>query len=290
MNQNNTPLSWILWHPHQGLWNPALVGLVRSIIPLSPISKLFTLFIIHIDTLILLLRALTRRVSLLGFTSIVSKARVPDTISILYFDLGTHKEAQELVLIVDKILPRISDNVEAYGFEASRESFDEAKAKFHKNKHVHLFNKALCCELPVGGNIKLYKDSGNGIGDSLYRKGGNYEEVEALRLSDWFSESNIDLEKSICLLRMNIEGAEYDVLRDLVDNMLAQHIDGYFGMWDDVSKIDLQRGNDFRAFLSDNQINSFTFNGRDMRWPLRVKCIEYAIETAVQVGLRKIQR
>ena len=64
---------------------------------------------------------------------------------------------------------------------------------------------------------------------------------------------------------MNIEGAEFDVLQDLVESGLAAHIDGYYGIWDDVSKISVKRDAEFREFLSRNGIRSMTFNGRDVK-------------------------
>ena len=133
----------------------------------------------------------------------------------------------------------------------------------------------------------LYQDSGRGSGDSLYRRSDSYEEVGATRLSDWLLRRNIILQRGICLLRMNIEGAEYDVIRDLVERGLAQNIDGYYGMWDDVFKIDQQRDEAFRAFLTANRIHPFTFNGRDMRWSWRRRCIEYDINTSVLARLHK---
>ena len=111
-----------------------------------------------------------------------------------------------------------------------------------------------------------------------------------MRLSDWLRERNIVLGDRICLLRMNIEGAEYDVLQDLVENGLAAHIDGYYGMWDDISKTDIRRDAEFRVFLSRNDIRSFTFNGRDVKWRARMKCIEYDMNSSVLAGLRRLDR
>ena len=88
---------------------------------------------------------------------------------------------------------------------------------------------------------------------------------------------------------MNIEGAEYDVIEDLVESQLARYISGYYGMWDDVSKIDMQRDDRFRAFLAKNQIHPFTFNGRDIPWAVRMSCIEYDINTSVLTGMRKLE-
>jgi hypothetical protein len=106
--------------------------------------------------------------------------------------------------------------------------------------------------VPSSGKVTLYKDSGRGSGDSLYRESDSYEEVDATRLSDWLLRRNIILQRGICLLRMNIEGAEYDVIKDLVESGLARNIDGYYGMWDDVFKIDQQRDEAFSC-LSDSE-------------------------------------
>ena len=113
---------------------------------------------------------------------------------------------------------------------------------------------------------------------------------KADRLSDWLRERNIALEDRICLLRMNIEGAEYDVLQDLVASGLAPHIDGYYGLWDDISKTAIPRDREFRTFLSRHHIRSFTFNGRDVRWGVRRKCIAYDLHTSVLAGLRRLER
>src|SRR5438034_4671037 len=103
-------------------------------------------------------------------------------------------------------------------------------------------------------------------------------------------EKDISLEDRICLLRMNIEGAEFDVLQDLVESGLATNVDGYYGMWVDVSKINVKRDAEFREFLSTNGISSMTFNGRDVRWRFRMKCIEYDMNTSVMVGSRRLER
>ena len=287
----NRPLSWILWHPHQGLWNARLLRTVKKVIPIRPIYRLVSRAIILIDTILLFTRALNRRISKMGIAQVFSRTKVPPGLSLLYFDLGTHKEARELSWMVEKVLPRLCDHFEAYGFEAARECFEQAKAKFVGRENVRLIHRALCYELPADGVVKLYKDSGAGLGNSLYRSFyAAYEEAPAVRLSGWLRENNLHPESSICLLRINIEGAEYDVIMDLVENGLARQIDGYYGMWDDISKIDQQRDEMFRAFLAKHRIFPFAFNGRDFTAVLRMKCIEYDIKTQVQAGIRRIKK
>ena len=216
---------------------------------------------------------------------------MPADVCILYFDLGTHARARELAWMVRHTLPMFAHNFKGYGFEASAELADTARARFDGRHHVTIIHAALCNEPPEDGKVKLYKDGSDGLENSLYRRGfGEYEVVEAMRFSDWFKAQGFDVSKSICLLRMNIEGAELDVIADLLKSGLDHCIDGYFGMWDDLSKIDVHRSEAFRALLKERGIWPFTFNGRDFKVPLRLRCIEYEVATAVQVGLRRLSK
>jgi FkbM family methyltransferase len=290
LSKNRKPILRTLWDPHQGLWNSTLVGGLRKVMPITVIHRVMCRATIFLDTFILFVWAFFIRVSSLGISSIFRQARVPDDISILYLDIGTHKEGAELLLIVDELLPPICNNFEAYGFEANQESFEQVTKKFIDRGNVQLIHKALVCNLPSNGKIKLYKNGKDGLGDSIYRHATQYEEVECKRLSDFLIESHLIKENRIIILRMNIEGAEYDVLQDLVENELDNCIDGYFGMWDDISKIDSERDAEFRIFLAKHQIHTFTFNGRDLVWSFRKKCIAYHLHTQIMKGLRKLNK
>lgn len=290
MSRNKKPLLWVLWHPHQGLWNWTLLDGLRKVMPIAPLRKRMRLAIIYLDTFILFLRAFITRISFLGMSKIFHKAQVPDDISILYLDVGTHKEGAELLLVVDEILPPICSNFDAYGFEASQESFEQVAKKFAGRENIQLIKKALVGNLSSKGKIKLYKDAESGKKDSIYRQTNQYEEVESIRLSDFLIENRLIIDKRIILLRMNIEGAEYDVVQDLVEHELSNCINGYFGMWDDVSKIDIERDAEFRTYLAKNQIRTFTFNGRDLYWPFRRRCIAYHMHTRIMQELRELKR
>jgi len=71
------------------------------------------------------------------------------------------------------------------------------------------------------------------------------------------------------ILRMNIEGAEQFVIQDLIDAGLHRSIDGYYGMWDDLSKVDPSAAKTFRRLLRDNGISTITFNDRDLETSAR---------------------
>jgi FkbM family methyltransferase len=281
---------WRLWHPFQGLWNRDLITRLREELP-RPSYRLALGAIVAADTALLFARAVRRRHAKLGLSRLFSRAHIPKDVPVVYFDLGTHREAKELQIVAKDVLPRVAEKFAAYGFEASVAFFAEASEHFAGDEHVTMVNAAVCDDLPEGGKLRLYKADAARGSASLYRDHyGGYEEVDATKFSEWIAKTGIDVDNSICIMRMNIEGAELDVIRDLVRSGLSDKITAFYGMWDDVGKIDPVRGATFLALLADNGIDPFTFNGRDVRLGLRRKCIEYDLSTSLQEGLDRVRR
>lgn len=279
----------LLWHPHQRLWNRRLLGRLRKLLPWQAAYRAAQGGVVAADTLLLAGRAVGRRLSDGGGPRRRALPQLAGNVTIYYFDLGTHREAAELSYMLNRVLPRLSKNYQAFGFEASKDLLDLARTRLAGDEHVRFVHAAVCHVPPATGTVRLYNGPRDGLGNSLYRpEFGEYEEAPALRVSDWLKEQDLDLEHSICLLRMNIEGAEPDVIADLLDSGLAGYIDGFFGMWDDLSKIDPQADVEFRSLLARHDIRPFTFNGRDLGVPLRMRCVEYDIRTCVRRGLARI--
>ncbi len=290
MGSSKEPWTWLFWHPHQGLGNARLFAWIGKRIASKRVSNFVSSAIVHLDTAILFIRVVFRRLRFLGPVRLWSKTKIHDDAELLYLDLGTHKEGAELGLVIDQILPPVASRVRAFGFEANAASFEQASAKFADHPDVRILHAALVEKIPKGGRVRLYTDDSEGYEDSLYRKSDTYEDVKALRLSDFLGEQISDGRKRIILLRMNIEGAEFDVIRDLVETGNSESIAGYFGMWDDLSKLSVQRDCEFRRFLRKHRITKITFNGRDLRFPSRIRCIAYEIHTAIlraQRGMKK---
>lgn len=281
---------WVLWDPFEGLWNWTLVRLLQHIIP-SCLHKPLAGPGIWLDTTILWARALWRRARRLGVRSLPARAHVPADVPVIYLDLGTHSAARELVLMATDILPATVENFRAYGFEAGREFFEEARARTASLKNVRMIHAAVCRPDHGQRTVRLYRHPGTGVASSLYRQEfGKFEEVPAIRLSSWLREEGIDVRRSVVLLRMNIEGAEEEVVEDLVESGLAPYVDGFLGMWDDVAKIDPERGKKFLRRLREHRIAPFTFNNRDFASSWRLQCITYEVHTALMQGLRKVER
>ena len=281
----------LLWHPHQRLWNRRLLGRLRELLPWRPAYLAAHGAVVAADTVLLAGRAVGRRRAHGGARGRRDRSRLAGDLPIYYFDLGTHRQAAELSYMVRRVLPRLSTNYQAFGFEASKELLDQARTGLEGDEHVSFVHAAVCHVPPATGTIRLYSGPRDGLGNSLYRpEFGEYEEVPALRFSDWLKQQDLDLEHGVSLLRMNIEGAEPDVIADLADSGLLGCIDGFFGMWDDLSKIDPQADVRFRGLLARHGIKPFTFNGRDLRVPLRMRSVEYDIRTCVRRGLVRVGR
>lgn len=276
-----------IWHPYKGLWNRAVLRVATR--PTKALNHLVIASVVAADTSILFMRAVARRVALAGPGSILSGVQVGADTPVVYLDLGTHREGAELRWMAEDVLPRCVDSFAAYGFEASERSFAAASEALSRIDEVEVVRVALVHEVPEGGTVRLHT-SQKGLKDSIHRPAESFEDVTAQRLSDWLSERGIDLGRSVCLLRMNIEGAEFDVLEDLVERNLAGHIDGFYGMWDDLYKFDRPRDRQFRSFLVRHGISSLAFNGRDMRWCMRLRCIRYDVHTSLMAGARRVGR
>jgi FkbM family methyltransferase len=280
----------LLWHPHERLWNWDLFRAIERLVPFRPAYRAIQVGIIAADTAILFGRSVGRRVSQEGLAGIARRVTVPEEVCIYYFDLGTHSKADELLFMVRRLLPRFGD-FKAFAFEADKSLIEQAQRRFAADE-VAFINAAVCLVPPESRKIKLFlSPEEDGLGNSIMRPElGSFEEVPAVQFSSWLRSQELDVGKNICLLRMNIEGAEFDVIADLINTGYSHCIDGYFGMWDDLSKIDRARDDDFRAVLSKHEISPMTFNARDFLVGLRLHCIAYDVKTSILRGLRRVAK
>lgn len=116
--------------------------------------------------------------------------------------------------------------------EARRDSFEHVRRKLGNLDNVSIHHKAVCYPAPSDGKIKLYLSANAGKGDSIHRCGPEYEVAPAVRLTDFPADNHVALGDRITLLRMNIEGAEHEVIKDLVDSGNVSNVDGYYGTWE----------------------------------------------------------
>ena len=95
-NFKGRPLYWMFWHPHQKLWNWSLVAAIQKLFPITPVNKVLINLLIFLDTFFLFMRAVGRRVSVLGVAQLFSKDKIAEQQQLVFFVLGTHKDGAEL--------------------------------------------------------------------------------------------------------------------------------------------------------------------------------------------------
>ena len=264
----------ILWHPHQKLWNRALTDRVARL----PAGGRLVREVQRLDSVMLLIRVIARRGRRLGPSGLFRTPRLPDRA--LYVDCGTHRAGAEVLLVREWFGDRIS----IMAFEASADHIQHARRAL-ASSHADLRQVALVGPRATAETVKLYKAGWEGRGDSLFaERGTEYEEVPAVRLSTVLSDFYAENGGMPTIIRMNIEGAEEQVLEDLAEAGMLARVSGFYGMWDDLSKFDAARDAAFRGFLHDHGISTVTFNERDLPRRLRVRAIRYDIATSLAAG------
>ena len=115
-------------------------------------------------------------------------------------------------------------------FEPNKHAFEILQTRFVYNKKVRCFKKGVVGKNP--GKRKLFMHKNNYIDEIVYSTGSsiiesknnvnknNYEEVEMVRLSSFIKKFN----KDIKVLKIDIEGAEIELLNDLMDSGVARKI------------------------------------------------------------------
>ncbi len=239
------------------------------------------------DSFLLRVRALLRRARIAGLGRL-GKIETPKR-KIVYIDVGLHRSAAQIASMLDWFM--LSTSLRVYGIEAHPRYVRECRHRFAGERRVKLFNYALVGPDHKGDTATLYLDGNKGLGNSLFAARGNESiEVPAIRLSQLIREHDIASPGDIVLLRMNIEGAEMQVVEDLAEAGMVGLFDGFYGMWDDLYKIDPALDAQFRALLKREKIRNFTFNDRDtspIAGPKRKDIIRYDIATSIYHGEKR---
>lgn len=184
-----------------------------------------------------------------------------------YYDLGVERgwEIDRFLEFAEK------NNVEhnVFGFEACRDFYDKLTKKYASNKNVQLEHLAISDT--DGDKVKLYyaksKDGHSIVAskNNLIDTKNNYEYCSTIKLST-FIKSKKDYSGSkqhIKILKTNIEGAEYHLIKDLDKSNMLGYFDyyigaGYFG---DMTKCHTltDKVDEVKEIFKNNNIRSFWF-------------------------------
>lgn len=147
---------------------------------------------------------------------------------ITYYDLGTF-DGRELHTFLH-LAGFYGFNYKAVAVDAFPAFADRTRNKFIMNPHVEVINAAISY---TPGITRLYT-SNEPQAHSIYEgnmhcTSGDFVEVDAIRFSDMVDPDTFNI------VRFNIEGAEWDLIRDLIDTDTRKHVDMFLGAqvgWD----------------------------------------------------------
>jgi len=101
-------------------------------------------------------------------------------------------------------------------FEPVRSFAHRISDRFRKNPDITVFQCGL------GADSRTQTIYLRGASSSSYRKKSNPEEVEIVDVHKWFSDNDI---RSVQLMKINIEGGEYELLERLIETKLIESIE-----------------------------------------------------------------
>lgn len=153
-----------------------------------------------------------------------------------------------------------------YAFEPNPHAYNILTKRFSNMPNVHCINKAVWDKT---GTFKLYlhkNSESNPIrwsaGSSLAKDKGNisindYVDVEVINLAEFIST----LIKPITLLKIDIEGAECEVLHQLIEKRIAETITSILVETHEAKIPSLRKSmNDIRKKIKDNHLTNINLN------------------------------
>jgi len=146
----------------------------------------------------------------------------------IYIDLGLwHGD------LMQRIIEKFPPFDQYIGFEALPNIFAFAEKRFKENKRVKIYQKAAWIS---DGQMKIYKDMGETKGSSFFlsKTTGNLKKnkftmVETFDFSKYL-QSNFSKDDWITL-KINIEGAEYDLVEHMIETCSIDYINQLFCAW-----------------------------------------------------------
>ena len=186
-----------------------------------------------------------------------------------HFDIGlAHGQEIKYCYDIYKIL-NVPFNI--YGIEAEEYSFNHCKKIYDNLNNIKLFKYAISSSDEE--YIKLYlQDNKKNIkqGNSIYASKSNvlkddYQLVKSIKFSDFLNEHNIELEDSINIIRINIEGAEWDFFNDLFESKLINKFNIFLGagqqdIWKVKELVDKKIDKKFDELLKINKIKVYRYS------------------------------
>lgn len=147
---------------------------------------------------------------------------------IIFIDLGAYQGDS-----VQKAIDKYPQLDRVYAFEPFESSFRELEKKFEDNSKVVLFNKAVSTR--DCSRDRLYHSKYDDLGGSLSEEKDNchkekYSHVESVDISN-FIKTNFNKDKHFVILKIDIEGTEYEILEKMINDDSISCISKIYCEW-----------------------------------------------------------
>lgn len=114
-----------------------------------------------------------------------------------------------------------------YSFEPNTSLYNHLIKRYKDSKNIYIYNYAASNK---NEKVKFFTSGNNYIGDQgftmSYKKGNNYVEVDSIKFSDFLKNEVLTKYDFIYLIKIDIEGEEFNVLEDLINENIYKKI-GY---------------------------------------------------------------
>ena len=128
---------------------------------------------------------------------------------------------------------QFGSDTEIYSFEAVSVLYNKLVDKWNNDPKVHLYNNIVWDKEDI---VKIYISTEWSDASTLYLEKSDrkidkniYNEIKSIDLSD-FIKTNFDPNDYI-ILKLDIEGAEYDVLYHLIQTGVLSYVNELWGEW-----------------------------------------------------------
>lgn len=147
-----------------------------------------------------------------------------------------------------------------YVFEPVVKYYDLIVKNFDKNQNVKVYNFGLSDK---DGKIKinLLED-----GSSIFLESLNNEEVYLVDIIDFMNQNDI---KTIDLLKLNIEGSEYDVLEHLINKNVIKNIKNIQVQFHNFVDNSIERREKIREVLKNSHKETYCYNFVWENWSIK---------------------
>lgn len=145
-------------------------------------------------------------------------------------------------------------------FEPVIKYYNLITKNFNDNKNVKIHNFGLSNESKKI-KINLLDD-----GSSIFLGSSNREEIDLIDIVDFINQNNIE---KVDLLKLNIEGSEYDVLEHLISKDKIKNIKNIQVQFHSFVKNSIERRNKIRDILKNTHKETYCYNFVWENWTVK---------------------